>query len=156
MYGARVARCMRGRVVEKGYPIPVLLLLDAYRLTVDDVVARGGNGAGVLLRARPAGELDGLVDHRRDRLHARALDERRELDDCRNAVARGPRFVRDHDRVHQLFGPCVLYLEGLLVLESLWTEAAQDGDGVYGMEFPVREAEGEAWTHDRSAELVVD
>lgn len=149
------ARCMRRGMMQKRHFVPVKLLLDAYSLPIMDLVLGCRNRARVLLRARPSTELDGLVDHRRDRLHARALGEGRKLDDCSNAVPGGPGLVRYHDGVHEFLGPCVLDLESLLILEGLRAETAQDGDGVHGMEFSVRET-GEAWAHHSRAEFIVD
>ena len=130
---------MRGGLVQEGDAIPVMLFFDAYSLSVDDVVFRGGDRSSIFLRARPVRELDGLVDHCRHRLDTRTLDEGLELDNGSDAVAGGPGLVWNHDRVHEFFWPGVLDLERLLVLEGLWAETAQDGDGVQGMEFSVRE-----------------
>lgn len=154
MRRTRIARCLRRRMVQKRHPIPVLLLLDAYSLSIVKLVLRRRNCAHALLCARPPGEFDSLVYRRRDRLHTSAFDEGRELNDCGNPVSRGPGLVRYHDGVHELLWPCVFDLQSLLVLEGLWAETAEDRNGVHGMEFSVRET-GKSRTHHGSPELIV-
>lgn len=143
-------------MVEERDAISVVLLLNAYGLAVDNFMARSGYRTRVLLHSGAYAELHDFVDRCCDCLHTRALYERLELYDCRNAVPSSPGLVRDHDRVHELFRPCVLYLQGLLVLQSFRAEAAEDGDGMNGMELPVRQSEGEARSNQSSAELVVN
>lgn len=143
-------------VVEEGDAVAVRLLVDAQRAAVDDVVAGARDDARALLRALSCVQLHRLVERRRDRPHARALGQRRELDDRRERRTCRPRLVRQHDAVHQLLRPGVLDLQRLLVLERLGREPAQDADGQRGLQVAVRDAQPEPRPHRRRPQLVLD
>ncbi len=132
----------------------VELLVDADTLAIYDVVFRARDDPRVLLKSGPRPELDGLVNGRRDADNARALDQRLEFDDSSEPLAGGPRFVGDHDRVHELLRPGVLDLERLLVLESLRSKPTHDRHGCHGCD--VAMCKTEAASNGLSTELVLD
>ena len=141
-------------VPDEGVAEPVLLLVDAYSLALDDVVLGARDDPRVLLAARARPELDSLVDCRGDVQHTRALDKWLELHDRREFLAGRPCLVRNHDRVHEFLGPGVLDLERLLVLESLRPKAAHNGHRVDCRQLAV--CETEASTRGLGTELVLD
>lgn len=140
-------------MVQKGYPVPMVLLVHANRLPIDDVMPVGRYHPRTLLHPAARVQLHRLINRRRHVEHTRALHKGRELDHRSDLLAGGPRLVRDHDAVHQLLGPGILDLERLLVLECLRSEAAQDGDRTERGEVAVRD--GEARADHSCAQLVV-
>ncbi len=118
---------------------------------VNYVVPYRGNDAGVFLSATACVYSGGFMERGDNGHDDNALGERGKLEDCEDGVACRPRLVRKHDGVHELFGPGVLDLESLLVLESFVGERAHDVDGGDGMEIV-----SEARTDGEGTQLVRD
>ena len=120
-------------------------------MTIDNLVPRRRDNPCALLDTRPTEHLHCLVDSSGHIENPRALDERRELDNCGDTVTRSPSLVRDHDGVHELLRPGVFDLERLLVLERLRRESAEERHGGDGLEVV-----GEAGADGGSVEFVGD
>lgn len=111
----------------------VLLMIYADGAAIDQLMLGSDDRSCVFLPSSASVELDGLVNHRRHAEHSSTLDERLEFDDGSESIACGPSLVRNHDRVHELLWPSVLYLESLLILESFGSERTSDRDGELGL-----------------------
>src|SRR6266404_2534666 len=51
-----------------------------------------------------------------------------ELYNSGEVVTCSPRFVWDHDGIHELLGPCIFDFERLLVFECFWPKRSQQRD----------------------------
>lgn len=111
----------------------VLLVVYADGTAIDELVFGSDDRSCVFLPSGASVKFDGLVDHRRHAEHSSTLDKRLEFDDGGESIACSPRLVRDHDGVHELLRPSVLYLEGLLILESFGSERTSDRDRELGL-----------------------
>lgn len=95
----------------------------------DQVVLHLYDMARRFLIAGATERANGLVEEGGDALYANALCQRGELDERGEIIACGPGLVGEHEGIHQLVGPGILDLQGLLVLQRLGGKRPQDSYG---------------------------
>src|SRR6267154_172332 len=103
-------------------------LFHPYCSTVTEFMPRGDHRPRRFLSTCATVNLDRLVEGRHYAKWPDPLGKGRKFDGRSEVIARGPGFMWDHYRVHDLLRPCVLNFEHLLEFDRFWDKGSQQRD----------------------------